>query len=252
MTSGDVLGMAGLAVGLIGIGLSVYFYLKTRRIKSLAYVIREFELVHGSGSEIPGLTISYKGTPVSNLTAAKVLIMNVGTEVVEQSDIPSKAQLEIFVENGVVLAGRCISPVADARAVNFSPPQGVAQATVAFDYLSPEESITLAVLYSSSLPRALTFRGAIKGGLLQPRVAPDLRRWYIGLIAITLLMMLFALVPVLNISPFEELAKQRSFLYAWSAVDLVLTVAAIIYAFRFKRAVNHADIETPVRAIDFT
>ena len=71
----DWLGIAGLAVGIIGVISGVYFYLRSRRTIQISFTIGITQLLGKDRGVLPEeITISYRGDPIKNLVKANAIL----------------------------------------------------------------------------------------------------------------------------------------------------------------------------------
>jgi hypothetical protein len=62
----DLLGVAGLAVGIIGIVLAIYFYIKSKRKTQISYIVQSTQLLGRSRGVLPEeVSILYGGDPIT-------------------------------------------------------------------------------------------------------------------------------------------------------------------------------------------
>lgn len=155
----------GWTIGAVGLFVTIYALVKSRRSKCLSYATRSIVMVQDRVATIPELAVSFAGTPVDRLTATKILILNTGQSVIRQEDIAPADPLCVGVdEPGKVLKITVARTLGKANRVRVA---GGDKAAFQFDYLAPSEGCVLNVLHTASASPRLA--GTVIGGRLRQR-----------------------------------------------------------------------------------
>ena len=95
----------GLLVALVGIGVAIIIYFRTKRAPSLAYSQESTTLIGMTGTPpSDSIAILYEGTSVSRVTSSRVIIWNNGNTVLRNSDVVEDDPLRIeLVDKGSIL-----------------------------------------------------------------------------------------------------------------------------------------------------
>ena len=94
-SSSDLLGIAGLVVGLIGISVSVFLYFRSKNKKILEYRIDSTQLITESMTHIPNLKVIIGDQPVETLISTTIEFVNSGNQSIVASDFAIKEPLGI-------------------------------------------------------------------------------------------------------------------------------------------------------------
>lgn len=92
------LGIAGLALAVIGIGAAVFFWIRPRRFARLKYATYSENLVKDFKAQVEGLAVTYEGMEVTTLTVTKLAFWNAGSEPLDKEDISGIDPLRVVVE----------------------------------------------------------------------------------------------------------------------------------------------------------
>lgn len=161
----SITNVAGFIFGIIGIVLSIIFYLKSRRFKKLSYSTRSFSLLSGPLSSLPEFSASYKGESLENLTAIKIILWNSGTELISRADISESDPLRIILPKGhKILDARISESSTTANLPELIYDSGGDNIlTINFDYLGVREGTLISILHTGSRDQELKIQGTIKG-----------------------------------------------------------------------------------------
>jgi hypothetical protein len=134
LSPADWIGIAGVAVGLVGIIAAIYFYKKTIRTKILSVA---YTKIVAPLPSVPGVHKTYKGAAAEELSRAFFLLWNTGTAPIEKDDFVSP----IEVKDGAVILDIEIfekDPLVQATVDNTNH-------TVSVDLLRPNEAMIVRV-----------------------------------------------------------------------------------------------------------
>lgn len=153
------------SLSLIGLLVGYYFYRKSQRVKHLEYHCEAFPLV-GSGTEtLQHLRMLYRGKDVQSLIAIRVMVVNIGTDVIHRADFASKDPLHLsFGGKAGVLDVFVTSASHVTNGVRCAYQEGQSNLIIEFDYLAPGQGFILLLLHAGSVEDALHLGGTIMGG----------------------------------------------------------------------------------------
>jgi len=156
--------LVGALIGIGGIILAIIFYRRSKRVKKLSYAVRSFSLVSSSTSSLPEFLATYKGCPVTNLTAVKMILWNSGNETLAYSDIAKADQIRISLPPKVeILDVRVNVPSNPANLLKVHRNPEINEADIKFDYLGPKEGALISLLHTGGSESKPTIVGTIKG-----------------------------------------------------------------------------------------
>ena len=139
----------GTAIGLCSIAVAIYFYVQSKRIKRISYVLSESSLAGGANSLFPDqLKIVFDGIVVPRVTGTRLIIWNSGTETISGTHIASSDPFRIiFPENSQILQATIIKQsraVIDAQCKISNN-----DVLIEFDFLDRLDGFNLEIIHSS-------------------------------------------------------------------------------------------------------
>jgi hypothetical protein len=152
----------GTALGVLGIALSIVFYIRGRRVKRPTYAIRSANLVRDLTGSYEGVTLLYRGNRIPTLTATKVAFWNAGRDTIDKSDIPVSDPLAIVLsEEGELLDARVVYRSNSSNELDVHIKDG-RRARLSLEYLDYQQGGVIQILHTGS-ERSLSLQGAVKG-----------------------------------------------------------------------------------------
>lgn len=164
--------------GIIGLTATIFFgyifYIKSIKNKSLSIFTTSDTLVSESLTKYKGLKIFYNKKHIKELVSTTITIKNIGNLTIEVSDISSSSPITFcaskeFLLNDVkdyILYSSNKNSSFSLLKINKSKIQLV------FDYLKPEEEISLTLLHSG----ILKISGDLKNGIIYQSAIEEKKR----------------------------------------------------------------------------
>lgn len=151
-------------ISVMGVVLTVVFYLKSRRYKKPMYRKTNIAIVGDKTKGIDGLSVAYAGKGISTFSVAKFALWNAGNKVIEATDVAPSDPIRIAVKEGAQILDAKISYV-KRKANNFtvSVSGDRRKVTIGFDYFHKSEGLVIEVYHTEESKDALTILGTIKG-----------------------------------------------------------------------------------------
>lgn len=173
MTWGDLLAAVDRATGhpiarvllaILAIA-GVVTALKARRSRRLAYCVSGVNLAAPDTSKHPELTLLYQGEPVPRVTVSDVVVWNQGNETISRNEIAPLDPLRLEVpEAEAILSCRVVKSSRKAIGSEVgTPADNPRSAAVVFDFLDPMDWLTIQVVHTARVARAVTLKGTVKG-----------------------------------------------------------------------------------------
>lgn len=144
-------GWIGALIGLIGIGVAVVLYFRSRRRLEVAYRFQASNLIGGGKTTLPKeVEIRFSGTPVPRISRCLIIFWNAGTETVRCADSVEHDPVQIVLaENVSILVARVIK---ETRAVNgcsiAQVPGSEYLVTCSFDFLDAQDGCVFEILHT--------------------------------------------------------------------------------------------------------
>jgi hypothetical protein len=124
--------------------------IKKRVKKEIYFIIRSYELIRGGIDQIDGISLTYRGEKIENLSVAKIVIWNGGNISVRKDDIVPVKPIRIFAEDNTrLLEAKVISQIDESNLWNTSNPVG-SQLIVNFDYIGNNQGAVFQVLHTGN------------------------------------------------------------------------------------------------------
>lgn len=160
-------GWVGSIIGLIGVALAIFFFMRGRIIKKLSYQLRNEHLIGGKKAQLPQeVKVSFNGINVPLLVKTTIIIWNDGTTTIGGSDIVVNDPLRIeFPDDCEILEAKITKITREVLSfeVNKQAPSII---NCGFDFLDPHDGARIEVLHTSGQQKVEingTLRGLPKG-----------------------------------------------------------------------------------------
>lgn len=153
-----------IATFLIGILVRTYFYYKSKKSKTLKYVLKSYNLIKDHTSKFSELNILYKGEEVKNFTVTKMIFWNSGKETIDGKDITNADPLTLAAQEGCrILELTILKANNPASVIKVSENADSKTFTVSFDYLDHLDGAVLNIIHDGTNSNDIRFTGRIKG-----------------------------------------------------------------------------------------
>ncbi len=157
------LNVVSLIIAIIGIILSVYFYLKSKKTKKPYYSSRSLRLIGKEVNSIDGLKVFYDDKQLSALTITKFAFWNAGRETISFSDLSEKDILRIQSKDNIeILSCDVLTQSKDAFAFNTRIEDDGKTILLNFDYVDYRGGAILRIRHTGSSFNDLDLKGSIK------------------------------------------------------------------------------------------
>jgi len=214
-------GWVGSILGILGIALAIWFYLKSIKAPKLTVQIETSRMIGwGNHDDLPKtVEVTYQNVKVPRISKVLIRIWNSGTSTLERNLIPVVDQLriELASKNSQILMSSVIkqSKLANNFRIQISPNnQGLL--LINFDYFDPGEGALIGILHTDFESNPI-FKGTVKGqkisiidtGRKRPKIWRMLFKKPLGKARINELILLslgFAFISLAVLSPNELLA----------------------------------------------
>jgi hypothetical protein len=151
-------------VGLLGIGLAVYFYFAGQARPDLTYYIHPARTVVVKAGEASDLTITHRGTVLSgNVSAANIAIWNAGREAIKSEDVLSPITISTGPKHPILEAKvRKVSRSLIGASLDVKEfPAG--RSTLTWRILEQNDGMSLQVIYSGDADVPIVVAGSVIG-----------------------------------------------------------------------------------------
>jgi hypothetical protein len=211
----------GLAI--VGIGLAIYFYLRSKKEKKPNIRMKSFNIFGESIARIlpDTIEVTYWGDPIQNLTVTNIAFWNAGKEPIRWEDVAEQETLEIFPRNEFqILSASIIQANNDAANVQFVD-ANEDEVVFKFDFLEQDDGAVFQIFHTGQKDSDLTIRGKIIGATIDyGKPTTKFRKWVNNNFSFVAYMALLAiLVTVLLVF------KSEVFGYVFFPIFFVLAIA---------------------------
>jgi len=149
---------------LLGIILSILFYIKGKKEKVPVYDIEIIKIIDESFANIKGLSIYYDKIAVGKLSRILVAFFNQGRELLESKDIPTFDPIRIELINSQVLSEPFLRFIPSPNnKINLAVNQNKNEIIINFDYLAHKEGVVFEFYTDALTEINIVFSGSVKG-----------------------------------------------------------------------------------------
>jgi hypothetical protein len=158
------LNLLSMAVGLLSLALSVYFYIKSRSAVFPRYQTSGASLLSRGVRAVHDLQIIHAGRPLGQLSVSTISFWNQGDKVLEASAVAKADPLRIeFPAATVVLQANVVHQTSASNQVSLVVRANDGTVYIFFDYLSRNEGFTAEIFHDSPDEDCASVLGTIKG-----------------------------------------------------------------------------------------
>lgn len=152
-----------LIIGVIGIIIAIFFWIRSRKFKRVAYLLRTFKITEKK-NEIPKLRVMYGNEIVENLSLSRIAVFNDGNQVIDISDMSKKDPLRIVIPKDFrILDARLFYVRNEANNFSLEISREENAARIIFDYMNGGDGCVVEIFYDSTVSDDITVRGSFKG-----------------------------------------------------------------------------------------
>jgi hypothetical protein len=159
--------LVGFLLAVVGIILSVLFYLLGRRSNSkprMAYQLNDFMVIgQPDVTSLGEIKILFNNAPVPRVVVTQVAVWNAGNVVVRGSDIVSANPLAVsFGDGALVLHTQRVKATQEVNDFRITPVEDRSQALLEFDYLNARDGATFQIIHTGTKDKSKVI-GSIRG-----------------------------------------------------------------------------------------
>ena len=186
----------GIAIGLVGIVLSIAFYFRSKQKRELTWSVEHHQLIENSKVDIPGLKITFNDEEIPLLKSTLLTIENTGNRDITHSDILQAIQFSAGLEKEQLLNARLLDEHAE-KPNEFQVATNETSIGFSFKYMGKQDYAQIQILHTAeNAPKTKLTKGRIEGGEV-----PQRKRKIIGM-SIGMLLVIVGIIP-------------RTFLHTW-------------------------------------
>lgn len=174
--SENIYNLISVLTGILGVGLAIYFYFKSKKVKRPTYTITSFPLLNSEIKKVDNLEVKYLGKTVNNLTATKFAFWNAGRDTINRIDFPENSPLKIESRKDILIYSvEIIYSSDESNKIEYSFPESKVnlieefmtsnqkEITLTFDYLDYNQGAIFKILHSGNSSEDLIISGIVKG-----------------------------------------------------------------------------------------
>ena len=191
MNFSDIIGIAALIVGLLGIPITFIVARRTRQRPDLRYAI-DFDVILNPSDRLfdQGLYMTLKGDKIDCISRTRIALWNQRGDTIRRSDILDTDPLRLqFEKDDKALQSRVITMSRKQIALSAIEPVNESAVLIDFDFLDAKDGGVLEVIHQGTIKPAVlgTLRGSTIRGNGSTSLNPDalkrigqksaLRRW---------------------------------------------------------------------------
>ena len=148
-----IIGIAGTIFGLVSILISIYFFKKSKKTKNLSINSVSTILISENLNEYENLKISYNNEDIRSLTSTTIKIKNIGTDIVEPSDLLQSSPIIIDTTEKFLLNDISQYDITSSNNKNNVSLNKITDSSLqlTFEILKPKDEISISVLHTGDI-----------------------------------------------------------------------------------------------------
>jgi hypothetical protein len=156
-------GNSGLIVGIIGIMIGFLSFLKSRRQRKLAYLVKTTRITEKQ-EKIPKFKIMYENKNIEAFSLSRVALFNDGNEVIDSSIMSKKDPLRIIIsESFQILDMNLFYIKNEANDFSLIRNEKGNVAEIDFDYMNEGDGCIVEVFHDGAASDDISVAGSFKG-----------------------------------------------------------------------------------------
>ncbi len=163
MTGGTIYNIIILLFAIIGLIASFYFYKKSHRLTSAAYMIRTIRLINNKINKFSALNIECGEDSLNSLSISKVALWNDGSDTINADSIAKNNTLRIEIDKRYQILGADIQYAKNKSndfKITISPDKRCVK--IDFDYFDRDEGAVIQLYHTGRQSADLAVVGQIK------------------------------------------------------------------------------------------
>lgn len=151
-----------LILAILGIVVSIYLYVKSKRKKMPLYSKRSINVISDKFNNFANVDVSYQGKKINNLTVTKIVVWNNGNETINFLDLAATDKLRIETHEFITLFSAEVIYQTNSTN-NFKAKIENNIIIVEFDYLDQYQGCIIKIIHSGKGSYDLQVKGTFKG-----------------------------------------------------------------------------------------
>lgn len=144
--------------------LAYIFYRRGRRDKKPLWSIKNNNLIRGFSKQLPNLDVKYSGQNVENLSIAKIVFWNAGSETIRGEDIADADPVSIVpLNNTKLLDVKLLEDNSKPSRFLISTKPDMTAAFLQFDFVDKNQGAVVQAIHTGTSAKDVTLTGTIKG-----------------------------------------------------------------------------------------
>ncbi len=234
----DAWNVASTSLGAAGVILAVFFYLKSRTRRAIAWDSRSFTLLGYGVASLPGFRASFRDRELTSLRATKVLVWNRGNVTVNSEDVASTDHLCIELAEGErILECSLLKSSSQTNQVRTETTEDAPhRVRISFDYLDNTQGFVLSLLHTAEKGGLVGVKGTLKGGTVTKSGSTDRTRSWVLVLGLTAALVT-GIVPLLFKSSYSDRLRGASNAIAF------LVIAVLMVWHRLPRRLSQTELD---------
>lgn len=159
-------------IAIIGVIMAIFFYYRSKKVKSPCYAIESINVVKDLESKIDSLEVLYDGKPVKNLTVTRIAFWNAGKDTINSEDIPTAKPLIVSIEGGgKILDAKILKTINPINLLSISTSDDQLSSNIKFEYLDKGDGAIFQFIHTDINDKNMVVDGLIKG------VGPPIKKY---------------------------------------------------------------------------
>lgn len=162
-------GFIGTALGVLGIALSIFFYLRTRKYQQPAYFRSSIKWYDGAFVPHDDVKLTFRGQVIDRFMITHLAFWNAGNETIRGADFVPASPLRLYLPTDSEIFDLRITAVttpeigARLEADTTLPRNVEKELRIHFDYLDEGDGFSVQVIHDSKTDDDIEFKGKLPG-----------------------------------------------------------------------------------------
>lgn len=161
----NIWNIISISVAILGIVLSIYFYLKSNKSKLPNYAIMNENIINDLSSKVNQLNIYYKDKKINNFSVCKFAFWNAGSQTINGIDIAKADPIAVNLKQGREFLGEplIIFPKTSPNQFSVNIDRTNNLLIINFDYIDKDEGVIVMFYHTGFDDNDVSVTGIIKG-----------------------------------------------------------------------------------------
>jgi hypothetical protein len=171
-------GFVGTVLGVLGVALSIVFYLRSRRIQRPTYAKRSIRWFDGSDTPHSDLKMYFRDQQIQRFTITHLAFWNAGNQTIRKGDFATASPLRLHIPSELTLLDiRVTARTTSENSVLVIPPavlpsHPASDIHIDFDFFDANDGFAVQLVHDGESTKDITLLGKLPGAPSIEQVGP--------------------------------------------------------------------------------